>query len=71
MTRKKGRGATPVGDDIVAFYRENPNEWLTIEDVVAKFGCASTTARAALGQLTTTGQLVRVSIYRTPEVACS
>ena len=49
---------------LLAFFRANPDEWLTVPDAAAKLGIAESTARLELGLLSGEGSLERCSVYR-------
>jgi len=57
----RGQGVTPR---LLAFFRANPNEELTLDDVIAKFDCTPATARKALCVAGQKGAIERVSVYR-------
>lgn len=62
--------AAPRPDTLVgrveAFFRANPDEWLTLADGAAKFGCTEAQFRKAVGNLRLYGwaDLELVSVVR-------
>lgn len=62
--------AAPRPDTLVgqveAFFRANPDEWLTLADGAAKFGCTEAQFRKAVGNLRLYGwaSLELVSVVR-------
>jgi len=49
---------------LVAFFRANPHEELTVEDIAAKFDCSLATAQNAVSVARESISLERVTIYR-------
>lgn len=63
------RVPTPAAERLKQFFANNPNEWLSIEDVMQKFGLKEYNARHALGECTNCGVAERISVYRTKPVS--
>lgn len=53
---------TSVPERLQAFFRDNPHEELSVQDMTVKFGCTKNTIRDALR--TMEGQMERVLVYR-------
>ncbi len=51
---------------LIEFFQRNPQEELSLEDAITKFGRAPT-VRNVLGRLVGEGMLERISIYRLRE----
>ena len=41
-----------LAEKLIRFYRDNPDEWLSIEDAAAKFGVSRRQVMLVLGELT-------------------
>jgi hypothetical protein len=48
---------------IAAFYRRNPDEWLSYEDMAIKFNCTRTQAQAACTNLTERYGMARETMH--------
>lgn len=46
MSRPKS--GTSITERMVEFFKANPDEWLTMDDMVAKFGCTADTIAGVL-----------------------
>jgi hypothetical protein len=46
----------------MAFFEENPDECLTLDDIVTKFGCSRGNARVTIWRL----QLKSITVYSAP-----
>jgi hypothetical protein len=53
---------TSLAGRLKAFFDANPNECLTIEDIMAKFDCTRRRAHVAIWRL----QLGSITVYRAP-----
>ena len=53
-----------VVDRLIAFFRANPDEELTIDDIAAKFGCNRGTAIRAICIARQSIDIERVMVYR-------
>ncbi len=53
-----------LGKKLRRFYEENPDEWLSVNDMEAKFSKARGSCITALSELLKEGVIERVSIYR-------
>ncbi len=58
------RVAVRAAERLRQFFDNNPHEWLSIEDTMAKFNIPRSTATHALAEFTKTGVAERVSVYR-------
>lgn len=52
---------------IAEFFRNNPHEELTQQDVCAKFSCSRDTVQNAMNDLLVSGEVERVIVYRGKE----
>lgn len=68
---KRGPYRGSLTASIERFYAENPGEWLTWDDLAAKFGCTNKQARQALIGLRKAGRLELeiVHVLRVKEAA--
>lgn len=56
-----------IPDRLAAFFRSNPDEELTIDDIATKFGCTRETAIRGLCIARHTVDIERVMVYRLRE----
>lgn len=45
------------------YFTRNPDDWLSLEDVMTKFKCGKASARKAIGKCTADGKARRISVY--------
>lgn len=51
-------------EQVKRFFEQNPGEWLTAEDIAAKFSCSTTSVRVCLKRAKQLGaRFGRVSVY--------
>lgn len=65
------RNYIPLPQRVSQYFAGNPNDWLSVEDVMVKFSVNENSARHLLAECTRSGKVERVSVYRTvvPRVA--
>jgi hypothetical protein len=60
---------TGLTERLRQFYAENPDEELTLQDIMVKFGCAYDTAKRMVSCLKRDGVLRAHHVYRVAEAA--
>lgn len=72
MSRLGRRNGQTVASDIADFFRSNPDEEMTLQTIVAKFGCNPHTASNAVAELVKRGTVenLRVIRLRAKGIAC-